>query len=98
DGLVGHVQALIVREGLLQPTRDLLRRPVELQLLRDPALQRLLLGQLAVLRTPGESPCLSVSLARPVRVSAPVSLDLARDRRWRTSKPPRDAPQRAAST
>src|SRR5205823_5990812 len=29
---------------------------------------------------------------------APVAPDLARDRRWRTLEPPRDVPQRAAST
>src|ERR1700694_3403802 len=56
DGFVGHAQALVIRVVLLQPSGNLLRRPVQHQSTRNDLLQLAVGGQQARLGPQGRLP------------------------------------------
>jgi hypothetical protein len=50
DRLVGHLKGFVIRVGTLQPAGNLLRRPLEAELMRHEVGQRSVLYQLTDLR------------------------------------------------
>src|SRR5665213_3425007 len=83
DCLVGYVQLCIVRKFRLKPPRDLLRRPVRLQLARHQSAKLWLLSESAFLRPPTTIPCRIVCESRAVACRVTVSTNLPANRRRR---------------
>src|SRR5205807_8689046 len=97
DRLVRHAHLRIVGELLHHPTRDLRRRPpqLELRLHRAPKPStRLELRQRRTTSTPHRS---LVRPTRPISPPSTIRYHLTRDRRRRPAQPPRDRPQRLAT-
>ncbi|CUH47827.1 hypothetical protein RUA4292_02003 [Ruegeria atlantica] len=86
DRFVRHTLALVVGMLALQPTRDLLRRPLAFELLSYCVTERRPLRQLAGLRTPCTLPGCLIGLGGPVMLTPPVAPHLPADRRWRSAQ------------
>src|SRR6266496_3732989 len=96
DRLVRHPHSLVLGVVRPQPTGDLLGRPVGGQLRGHERRQGRLTRELAVLRSPATLPGSPLCLGGTVAASAAVAVELARDRRRRSSEPGRDRPRRSA--
>src|SRR5690348_11365866 len=83
DRLVGDVHIHIRRILAAEPARDLLRRPLKLQLRRDKATQLRLKGEATPLRTLRPPPCPRLGIDGSVAGAATVPSHLATDRRCR---------------
>ena len=70
---------------MLEPPNDLLRRPQQAQLVGHDARQGTVFSQFAALGTMRPIPSSAVSLSRPIANSPSIALDLAADRRRRSS-------------
>src|ERR1700749_879805 len=79
---------------MLEPTRNLLRGPLQLQLCSDNSRQRLVSHQFANLRSTCPIPGECVRLTRPITLHASVALQFAADRRRSPSQPGRNRPDR----
>ncbi len=90
DRLVAHAHLRPGRVVLGQPTRDLLRRPVQFELGRHERPQRRPDRQQTRLRPPRPSPSPVVRIHRPVTTPTTVSRDLPADRRDRPTQTPPD--------
>ncbi len=86
DRLVGHLEALIVRVGALQPSCDLPRGPLQLELLGYDARQRWVLSQFTDLRPLRSLPGGLIRLIGPVGLPAAVTRKLAAHRRGRSTQ------------
>lgn len=96
DGLVRHLQALIIQVGPLEPAGDLFRRPVQRQLAGhytpEPAIER----ESTEFRTTCAIPGGLICLVRTIPLLIGVLLDLTADGRRRTSGLPGNLTQRRA--
>jgi hypothetical protein len=97
DLLVRHPHSLIVREAVLQPARDLLWRPLLLELPGDQNSQQPIAGQLADLRPPPARPGPLVSRSGPVATPAAMTGDLPAHRRRCPAQTRSNPPHRLAS-
>src|SRR5450631_1576267 len=86
--LVRHPHTFIVAIGSFKPSGDLLRRPVNPELLRDLSGQSRVLGQPASLRPPRVAPGLRIGLQRPITAAASVTSNLAAKARGRPAHAP----------
>lgn len=82
--MVSCVECLVARVSAFQPSGNLLRRPLPLELACHDVSQHSVLGQFTGLGTMRPIPGGLVSLARPIAFLATVALELAADRGWRS--------------
>lgn len=98
DGLVRHLQALIIQIGPLEPAGDLFRRPVHRQLAGhytpEPAIQR----ESTEFRTTCAIPGGLIRPVRPITLLIGVSPDLTADCRRCTMELPGNLTQRRAGS
>lgn len=94
DRLVRHPHLRIVREGSNEPTRDLLRRPAQLELALHHGAEPFALRQLRSFRPTSSAQRISVRPAGAIAAPTAVAPHFPRDRRRRPTKPARDRPQR----
>jgi len=86
DRLVRDMHRRLVGIGVHEPRRDLLRRPVEPELLRDHAPQSSRDHQAAPLGPTRRGPGRSIRIIRSIARSSSMALNLATDRRRRTGQ------------
>ena len=84
DRLVRHLMSLVVGIGVLQPPRNLLRRPVLLKPGSDQLPQLFMHRQLAGLRSQGSIPRPAVRGRGAIASMTAIAPELAADRRWRS--------------
>ena len=94
DRLVRHLVSLVIGIGVLQPPRNLLGRPIILQLGSDQLPQLFMPCQLAQLWTQGAIPGTLVGSCRAIASMTAVAVQLTTDSRGCTSKLPSNRSQR----
>jgi hypothetical protein len=94
DRLMRHVPGRIIRIAALEPTGDLLGRPVPLELPCHRPAQARITRQLTCLRPPRHHPSPFIGACRTIASRPAVALDLAADRRRRTTQTAGNRPQR----
>jgi hypothetical protein len=94
DRLVRHPHLRVVGELQDQPTRDLLRRPAQLELGFDGLPQTRTPGELGDLRSAHVADRRPIRSTRPIDRAAAVAGHLSRHRRWRSGEPASDDTQR----
>jgi len=87
-----------MREGLLKANGNLARRPVELQVLRDPVPQPWTSRQHTALWPASTLPSARIGLGSSIRMPATVAGDLAAHRRSGPAKAPGNLTQRQPSS
>src|SRR5688500_8791771 len=76
DGLVRYPHGAIMREGLLKANGDLARRPVQLQVLRDPVPQPWTSRQHTALWPASTSPRTCIGFGGSIALNTTISIDL----------------------
>src|SRR5512145_64512 len=76
DGLVRYPHGAIMGEGLLKANGDLARRPVELQVFRDPVLQPWAPRQHTALWPASTPPRTCIGFGGSIALNTPISADL----------------------
>ena len=90
-----HAHLRIVRELFHQPTRDLLRRPTQLELRpRPPPGAAHTIASFAGFGRRARRNGVLVRTTRPIAAHATIDVHFPRDRRRRPTQPPRDRPSR----
>lgn len=98
DGLVRHLQALIVQIGPLEPAGDLFWRPVPRQLAGHYTLEPAIERESTECRTTGAIPGGLIRPVRTISLLIGVSRDLTADGRRRTIERPGNLTQRRAGS
>ncbi len=97
NGFVRHAQALVVRIGLLQPSGNLLRRPVLHQFTRNEGAELVVQGQPTDLRPQGRLPGLGVGFVSSILHAPAMAGHLSAYRGASATQMLGDDPHRAAA-
>src|SRR5215470_14987602 len=81
NGLVGHAHALVIRIRSLQPSGNLLGRPVQNQFTRNDVAQLAVHGKQTPLRTQGRNPSLAICIMGTISRTSTMAGDLPAHRR-----------------